>query len=308
MFIKKKSIVILLLISLFSMFIGGCSSKRVVTTSSSNTTNEVTVKATSVNGELKIHYINVGQADSILIQQGQENMLIDAGNNADADMVTKYLKSQGVEKLNYVIGTHPHEDHIGGMDKVINTFNIGTIYMPKATSNTKTFKDVLTAIKAKNLKITTPVPGSSFNLGQAKCDILAPNGINYNDVNNYSVVVKITFGERKFLFEGDAEDVSEKEILAKGYDVSADVIKLGHHGSRTSSIPEYLAKVHPQMAVISCGTDNDYGHPHIQTMDKLKKNKIKVYRTDEDGTIVMTSDGKTIKCNAKEGSYSGMHK
>lgn len=302
--IKKKSIALLLIISLFSILISGCSAKQA---KSANTSKETVTTSTNVSGELKVSYIDVGQADSILIQQGSQYMLIDAGNNGDANTVISYLKSQGVKKLDYVIGTHPHEDHIGSMDKVINTFDIGAIYMPKATATTKTFKDVMSAIKAKNLKVTTPVPGSSFNIGQARCDILAPNGSDYQDVNNYSVVVKITFGDKKFLFEGDAEDVSEKEMLAKGYDLSADVIKLGHHGSSSSSIPEFLDKVKPTYAVISCGVANDYGHPHVETMDKLKKRNIKVFRTDEDGTIVITSDGKTIKSNAKEGSYSGMH-
>jgi len=305
MSIKKKSISLLLIISLFSILISGCSSKQV---NSVNISKETTKTATNVTGELKVSYINVGQADSILIQQGSQNMLIDAGNNGDANTVIDYLKSQGVKKLDYVIGTHPHEDHIGSMDKVINTFDIGAIYMPKETSTTKTFKDVVSAIKAKNLKVTAPVPGSSFNLGQAKCDILAPNGSDYKDVNNASIVLKVTFGEKKFLFEGDAEDVSEKEMITKGYDLSADVLKVGHHGSSSSSTPEFLDKVKPTYAVISCGIANDYGHPHVETMDKLKKKNIKVFRTDEDGTIVITTDGKTIKSSAKEGSYSGMHK
>ncbi len=302
--IKKKSIALLLMISLVSILISGCSSKQV---KSESTSKETVTTSTNVSGELKVSYINVGQADSILLQQGSQYMLIDAGNNGDADTVTNYLKTQGVKKLDYVIGTHPHEDHIGSMDKIINNFEIGTVYMPKETSTTKTFKDVVTAIKAKNLKATTPVPGSSFNLGQAKCEIFAPNGSDYKDVNNASIVIKVTFGEKKFLFEGDAEDVSEKEMISKGFDLSADVLKVGHHGSSSSSTPEFLDRVKPTYAIISCGIANDYNHPHVETMDKLKKRNIKVFRTDEDGTIVITSDGKTIKSSAKEGSYSGMH-
>jgi len=154
----------------------------------------------SVSGELKVHYINVGQADSILIQQGNNSMLIDAGNNGDSETVKNYISNQGITKLDYVIGTHPHEDHIGGLDYVINSFEIGNIYMPKATSTTKTFKDVVSAIKNKGMQITTPVPGDSFKLGQADCKILAPNSASYEDLNNYSIVIKVTFGNNTFMF------------------------------------------------------------------------------------------------------------
>ena len=183
----------------------------------------------SVNNQLKVHFINVGQADSILIQQGNSSMLIDAGNNGDSENVKNYLSNQGITKLNYVIGTHPHEDHIGGLDYVINSFEIGKIYMPKATSTTKTFSDVVSAIKNKGMQITTPVPGDSFKLGQAECKILAPNSSSYEDLNNFYVVIKVTFGNNTFMFDGDAEKVSENEMINKGFDVKADVLKVGHH-------------------------------------------------------------------------------
>lgn len=258
----------------------------------------------SVNGTLKVHYIDVGQADSILIQQNGQNMLIDAGNNPDGNLVVNYLKSQGVSKLDYVIGTHPHEDHIGGLDVVIKAFNIGKVYMPKATATTATFKDVVSAISSKGLKITTPTVGSTINLGDASATILAPNGSGYEDANNYSIAIKLKYGNNSFLFMGDAEDVSENEILAKGLDVKADVLKVGHHGSSSSTTSAFLNKVSPKYAIISVGKGNTYGHPHKPIMDRLKASGITVYRTDEAGTIVAASNGTSITFDAKPGSYS----
>jgi len=258
----------------------------------------------SVNNQLKVHFIDVGQADSILIQQGNKSMLIDAGNNGDSETVKNYISNQGITKLDYVIGTHPHEDHLGGLDYVINSFEIGNIYMPKVTSTTKTFKDVVSAIQNKGMQITTPVPGDSFKLGQADCKILAPNSSSYEDVNNYSIVIKVTFGNNSFMFTGDAEAISETEMINKGFDLKADVLKVGHHGSSSSTSDEFLKKVNPKYSVISVGKDNDYGHPHKETMDKLKDSGITVYRTDESGTIICTSDGNNISFNSKSGSYN----
>ena len=256
-------------------------------------------------GELKVHYIDVGQADSILIQQGSSSMLIDAGNNADSELVKKYIADQGITNLDFLVGTHPHEDHIGGLDYVINSFKIGKIYMPKAVSTTKTFKDVVNSIKSKGMKVSAPVPGQTFKLGQATCTILAPNSSGYEDVNNESIVIKVTFGSNSFLFTGDAEDVSEKEMLAKGFDIKTDVLKVGHHGSKSSTTQGFLDKVSPKYAVVSVGKGNDYGHPVQSTMDRLKNKNVAVYRTDENGTIIALSNGKDVSFNVKPGSYNG---
>lgn len=261
----------------------------------SNTNNNDNFANKVVNGQLKISYIDVGQADSILIQQGSSSMLIDAGNNADAQKVKNYISSEGITKLDYVVGTHPHEDHIGGMDYVINSFEIGKIYMPKATSTTKTFKDVVTAIKNKGMKATVPTPGETFKLGDAECTVLGPINSNAGDLNSYSIVLKIVYGNNKFLFTGDAQVSNEQDMINKGYDLSADVLKVGHHGSHTSTCQQFLDKVNPKYAVISVGKDNDYGHPHKETMDRLQAKNITIYRTDESGTIVCTSDGSNIK-------------
>jgi len=245
-------------------------------------------------GHLKIHFIDVGQADSILIQRDEQAMLIDAGNNGDAKKVVEYIKSQNIEDLDYVVGTHPHEDHIGGLDAVIENFDIGVIYMPKAMSTTKTFEDVLNAIAKKGMKVTTLIPGTKVEFGEASFTILAPNSDNYKEVNNYSIVIKLDHGNNSFLFTGDAEDVSEKEMMEKGFDLSADVLKVGHHGSSSSTTEEFLVKVNPKYAVICVGKDNKYGHPHKETLDLLNKKGIKIYRTDKSGTIIAISDGESI--------------
>jgi competence protein ComEC len=259
----------------------------------------------AISGNLEVHFIDVGQADCILVKAPGGNMLIDAGNNADSNLVTSYIKKQGIEKLHVAVGTHPHEDHIGGLDAVINDFDIGKIYMPKVSHTTKTFEDVLLAIQDKGLKISSPTPGATFDLGQAQFTILAPNSSSYDDLNNYSVVLKMQYGNTSFLFTGDAEDVSEREMLNKGFGLTADVLKIGHHGSDSSTTSSFLKVVSPKFAVVMVGTDNSYGHPHQETMNRLKTNNIQVYRTDENGTIIATSDGKDISFNTKPGSYSG---
>ncbi|MFD3158017.1 ComEC/Rec2 family competence protein [Haloimpatiens sp. FM7330] len=298
--IVKKRFLNLFIMLIFIISLVGCGSAG--SSQKSTTENNLSSNA-EVNGELKVHYIDVGQADSILVQQKGFNMLIDAGNNDDSDLVVSYLKKKGVKKLDYIIGTHPHEDHIGGLDAAIKNFDVGTIYMPKVTSTTRTYRDVITAIKSKGKKITTPKVGSNFKLGDAVCTIVAPNSPEYKDVNNYSIVMKLKFGNNSFIFTGDAEDISEDEILRTQLDISADVLKVGHHGSSSSTTDAFLAKVNPKYAVISCGKDNDYGHPHKPTMDKLKSKNIHVYRTDECGTIVATSNGTKITFDKKTGDY-----
>lgn len=266
-------------------------------------TNAVTSKY-AAKSQIKIHYINVGQGDSELIQQNGHNMLIDTGTNASSNTLISYLRKQGVRKLDYLILTHPHEDHIGGADIVISSFNIGMVYMPKVVTTTTTFKDVVTAMNSRGLKASQPKIGSNFKLGDANCTILGPINSNKEDLNTYSIVLKVTFGSSRFLFTGDAQASNEYDMMSKGYNLNADVLKVGHHGSHTSTSEAFLQKVHPKYAVISCGAQNDYGHPHKATMDKLKKYGIKVYRTDECGNITCISDGKNISFSCKAGSYS----
>ncbi|HHV71228.1 MAG TPA: MBL fold metallo-hydrolase [Clostridia bacterium] len=292
--IRNNFAVIVILLALFFTFLAGCGISVHVPTEKDSQT---------ASSELKVHFIDVGQADSILIMNGSQSMLIDAGNNDDEKLVVDYLKEQGISKLDYVIGTHPHEDHIGGLDAVIDNFAIGQVYLPNVPHTTKTFFDVVEAIRKKDLKITLPMPGTTFNLGEGACTILAPNSDSYEDLNNYSIVIKVEYGDTVFLFTGDAEKESETEMLKKGYDLTADVLKIGHHGSSFSTTEDFLNKVNPQYAVIMCGKGNSYGHPHRETMNRLKNKGIKVYRTDESGTIVCSSDGKNISFNVEPGSY-----
>jgi len=248
-----------------------------------------------INDGLTVHFIDVGQADSILITMKDAAMLIDAGNNADSQLVVDYIKDRGITTLDYVVATHPHEDHIGGMDAVINAFKVKSIIMPRVESTTKTFEDVLEAISNKGLKITPPVPGTEYSLGEAEFTILAPNSASYEDTNDYSVVIKLQYGATSFLFAGDAGFESEDEMLEKGYDLRADLLKVAHHGSRYSTSMEFLEAVQPKIAVISVGEDNDYGHPAPETLQRLRQAGAEIYRTDESGTIIATSDGKAIE-------------
>lgn len=244
-------------------------------------------------GNLIVHFIDVGQADTILIENESSAMLIDGGNNNDSELVVNYIKSQGIKKIDYVIGTHPQEDHIGGLDAVINTFEIGKVIMPNVSSNTKTFEDVLLAINYKNLKITSPKVGDTYTLNNAQFTIMAPNKTDYNDVNDASIVVKLQYKNSSFIFLGDAEKPSELQMLKLG-NLKSDVIKIGHHGSNSSTTIDFLKAVSPKYAVITVGKDNTYGHPSDEVLDRLKKQNIEILRTDLDGTIVFTTDGENL--------------
>lgn len=251
---------------------------------------EGTQSLESKESTLTVHYLDVGQGDSIFIElPTNETMLIDASVNAYGNGIVQYIEEQGYNRIDYLVATHPHADHIGGMRKVIKSLEIGKIYMPKATSNTNTYKKLLTEIKNEGLKINTAKAGETIyedeDLG---IYLLAPNSEKYDDLNNYSTVIRIVYGSRAFLFMGDAEKLSEKEITA---DIKADVLKLGHHGSSTSTSKEFLERVQPIAAVASCGENNDYGHPHKETVELLEKEGVEFYRTDTMGTIIATSDG-----------------
>lgn len=245
-------------------------------------------------GELKVHFLDVGQGDSILITTGSDAMLIDVSDRDSGSVVVNYLKKQGVERLKYLILTHPHADHIGGAAEVINAFEIEKIIMPKAEHTTKTFENLLVTIRSKGMKITTPVPGDEYELGSSRFKILAPNSSNYESLNDYSVVIRLTFGNTAFLFTGDAESTSESQILSKNFEVKSDVLKVGHHGSASSTSERFLKSVSPKYAVISVGKGNSYGHPTQEVLERLNSYGVKVYRTDEVGTIVATSDGANI--------------
>ncbi len=245
------------------------STSQVTTTQSATTQSTTTQVTTTQKPLLEVYFLDVGQGDSEILRCGTSTMLIDAGTNASTSTLLNDIKSLGISRFDFVIATHPHEDHIGGLDAVINNFSIGKIYMPKVTTTTKTYIDVLTAIKNKGYSVTTPVPDSTFNLGDVQCTILAPNTQKYDDMNNYSIVIKVIYGATSFLFTGDAQALSEQEMLAKGFNLKADVLKVGHHGSDSSTTPQFLKAVSPQYGVIEVGKGNDYGHSHQITLDKL---------------------------------------
>ncbi len=253
-----------------------------------------TVSAPAGGGAVNVHFIDVGQGDSTLIESDGHYMLIDAGENNQGDTVIEYLQSQNVTTLDYVIGTHPHSDHIGGLDLVIDTFDVGKVILPPKEHTTKTFEDLLDAIAGKGLKITKPVVGDIYELGSASFQILAPNKDYDDDLNNWSVGVRLVYGDTAFLFTGDAESDAEADIISNGLALQADVLKAGHHGSRTSSSDEFLDAVSPSYAVIECGAGNTYGHPHKETIAKLKERNITVFRTDTQGNLIASTDGNEI--------------
>mgnify|MGYP003301853264 CR=1 FL=1 len=243
---------------------------------------------------LQIHFFDVGQADSILLINNNETMLIDAGNNEDGNKIVSNIKKLGIEKIDYLVGTHPHKDHIGGLDNVISNFEIKNIYMPKVQTNTKTFEDVLNAVESKNLKITTPKQGEKFTIGNTECEIML-EGTETNkqqeNLNLASIALRVTYKEQSYLFMADCEEENENSRTWP----QTNVLKVGHHGSNTSTSKDFLNEVLPQISIISLGKDNDYGHPHQTTIDKLEKLGTLTYRTDEKGNILLESDGKNNK-------------
>lgn len=248
----------------------------------------------SNSGNLVVHFLDVGQGDSEFIELPDGKcMLIDAGTSEYSQTVIENINSYGYSLIDYVVATHPHADHIGGMSEVINSFEIGEIYMPKVSTSTRTFENLLTAISDKGLSINTARAGVKVYSGSIlEIEFLAPVSSNYDDLNNSSAVLKISYGSNSYLFMGDAEELSEKEMIKNNHTLlDADVLKVGHHGSDSSSTYEFLSAVSPKYAVISCGVDNSYGHPHRETVDKLNKAGAEIYRTDEQGNITITCDG-----------------
>ena len=245
------------------------------------------------NASIKSHYINVGQGDSIFIElPDNECMLIDAGEADSGKKIVEYITQLGYNKIDYLIATHPHADHIGGMKYVVNTFDIGLIYMPKVTTNTSTYINLLKAIDSKGLKIKSAKAGINIiDKEDFKIDILAPNNDKYEDLNDYSVVIKLVYKNISYLYMGDAEKISENEIKS---DVSANVIKVGHHGSDSSSSLSFLKKVNPSIAIIQVGENNVYGHPKKVVLDRYLKLGTKIYRNDLNGNIVVSTDGEKL--------------
>lgn len=258
-----------------------------------------TSQPAKVQGQARVHFIDVGQGDSILIDVDGHYALIDAGERDQGKKVVSYLRKQGVQDLEYVIASHPHSDHIGGMVDVIHAFKIHHIILPNVIHTTRTFEDFIDAIQEYNIDAIKAKPGASYQLGAAQLDIKGPKWVDSENLNNSSVVAKLTYGETAFLFPGDAEVEEETSLL--GNDLAADVLKVGHHGSTSSTSPDFFSQVNPKACVISCGKDNPYGHPHAEILQFLREAGVDIYRTDQEGTIVAGSDGKEVHFNKKAG-------
>lgn len=250
--------------------------------------------AGNIEYSMKVHYIDVGEADSAFIELPDgKTMLIDAGEKENGEDVAGYVKSCGADRVDFLVGTHPHADHIGGLAEVVRSFEIGEIYMPRATHTSKVFEDLLLAIGEKNMQINTAKAGVNIIKSEEySIDILGPAEDSYSNLNNYSAVIKITYNDVAFLFTGDAENEALRRI--KG-DVSADVLKVSHHGSDTADDRGFMMRVNPKYAVISLGEGNQYGHPHDSVMNLLAEVGAKVYRTDTHGTVIAGTDGKNIE-------------
>lgn len=242
-----------------------------------------------------LHFIDVGQGDSILVQVNNKNMLIDAGPADSRENLLDYLSLLNINNLDYVIATHPHEDHIGNMAYIIDKYNVLNFYAPKITNNTKSFETMVEALVRKDLKINVIKAGiRSISLGKnTKVEVFSPSSDNYENINNYSPIIKISHGNNSFLLTGDAEELIEKEVINSNYNLKSDLLKIGHHGSSSSTSKEFFYKVNPSITVISVGKNNSYGHPTKKILETIKNSKI--LRTDQKGTILILSDGKSLK-------------
>ena len=286
---KIIALILLLVVYLYGIYTQpNTNNKNKENTSTKERQTEV-INETSNN--LKITYLDVGQADSILIEENNEYMLIDAGNNEDGPYLVNYFKSLGIEKFEYVIVTHAHEDHIGGMDDIIKNFSIGTFYMPEVLTTTKTFEDILDALEEKQVAFNSPEIDKSFTFADTTIETLYIDN-NSKDLNDSSIVLRLKHVTNTFLFTGDASTKVEKKLLDKN--IQSDVLKLGHHGSSYSTSKAFLDKVNPTYAIISVGENNTYKHPQDEIIKRLENKNIKIYRTDESGSIVAESNGSII--------------
>lgn len=244
---------------------------------------------------LEVHYIDVGQGDATLILQNGHAMLIDAGNNSQGTKLQAYFRSLGIKKFDYIVGTHADADHIGGLDVILYKFDCDKVLMYDSEKETRTYEDVVVSLQSKDMKKHAPVAGETYPLGEAEFTIVSPvDAREYDDSNSSSIGILLQYGKTRFLFTGDAEEDAEKKMVQGTIPLKADVFKAAHHGSDTANTEEFLEAVSPEYAVISCGEGNSYGHPHAEVIDRFRKLGIKIFRTDEQGTIVAVSDGKKI--------------
>ena len=304
-FFKDKSILHFIIGALVIgyAFFGTDFIKNVKEDTKSATASVASSEKMDVNSTLSVTFIDVGQADSILITNNNHNMLIDAGNNEDGPLLVSYLKDKEITSFDYVVATHPHEDHIGGMDDIINNFDIDTFYMTDAKTTTKTFLDVLNSLEDKNLSYMVPQANETFKLGDIDLKVLYSSSSCSNNLNMCSIVIRLDFKDTSFLFMGDAPSEVENKLLDKNID--ADVLKVGHHGSTYSTSNKFLEKVSPSYAVISVGANNSYNHPGATTINKLKNMGVDILRTDKKGSITFKSDGNKLDISYEKTNTNG---
>lgn len=254
-------------------------------------------KESSVSDNAEFHFIDVGQADAILIRVPEGDILIDAGTNDSEEALRAYLDELDVDTIEYAVFTHPHADHIGGADMIMKTYDVKNVIMPDATATSKVFTRMLDAIEASDAKVIEATPDKTYSVGDLTLTVLGPQGSGYTDVNNYSVAVRVDWGNTSALFTGDAEDVSEEEMLdayGRSGELDVDLFKVAHHGAKNSNTKEFLREVSPVYAVISVGEGNTYGHPTRQALERLEDMDVTYWRTDLEGSVVIVSDGEDL--------------
>ena len=298
---KKKlvsSFIILIIVGIFYLFQNYPTNE--VSKNINKRINEVPVTSEE---RLEVTFIDVGQADSILLENEGHYMLVDAGNNEDGPKLVNYFKNQNIHQFDYVIGTHPHEDHIGGLDNIIEGFDINTFYMPDVITTTKTFEYVLDALGEKNVTLSIPKTNATFKLGDATVKVLYVGTEDESDLNDTSIVLKVTYQNVSFLLTGDASTKVEEKLNPA--DLESTVLKVGHHGSSTATNEKFLNTVNPKYAIISVGENNQYEHPHTTVLNTLAAHNITTYRTDQDGTIKVITDGTNIEINTSKTDTNG---
>lgn len=260
----------------------------------------------SGEGEMIVHFLDVGQGFSALVESNGHYMLIDGGDRAYSSFVVSYLQRLGVTSLDYILISHYHADHLNGAIGALNTFETASVICAGYESDTKLYKSFRNIIEEKNIPAISPSPGDTFTLGSAYFTVIAPISYDYSNENNNSIGIRLVNGEDSFLFTGDAEAESEEDFCALNTELSCDVYVAGHHGSATSTTYSLLEKALPEYVVISCGSDNSYGHPHEETMEKLEAIGARIFRTDTQGTITGISSGHGITWNTEPDiDYSG---
>lgn len=270
------------------------------------TIQPATVPAQHVEGELVVHMIDVGQADCFLLVQNGITALVDCGTRSTCKDAVKYLQELGITKLDYVIGTHPHDDHMGGMYEILVNFETGTIILPDSRNEEMTanwYIKLMNELNTGNYNVKYPEEGAIFNLGDATMQVLSAETEVNGNTNNYSIVLKVSFGSMDIIMTGDAETEIEKKILESGINIDAEILKVGHHGSDTSSSEAFLDAISPEYGLISCKIGNKYEHPIKSTMEKLEERNVEVYRTDECGSVVITITPDDVTFDCEPGDY-----